>query len=80
MKKVIYIILWVILGLILSFILHAVIELIYLKFADPEKLHWVTVFGGVCSLPLWLICLLPILGIIFGLWAGFFAWKKIYEL
>jgi hypothetical protein len=78
MKKIIYIILWVLLGLLISFILHAIIELLYLKFTNPVNLHWTKVFGGVCALPFWLIYLLPILGLIFGIWAGFFFWQVVY--
>ena len=78
MKKTIYIISWVVLGLILSFILHAGIEMLYIKYVNPADLKWVTVFGGSCFLPVWLIYLLPILGIIFGLWAGIFFWKMVY--
>jgi hypothetical protein len=77
-KKIIYIIAWIILGLLLSFIFHGTIELIYLKYASPANLNEVSVFGNVCFLPIWLIYLLPILGIIFGLCTGFFFWKKVY--
>jgi uncharacterized protein YneF (UPF0154 family) len=78
MKKIIYVILWVVLGLILSFIAHAGIEIQYLKYANAYNLtvHWV--LSGACALPLWLIVLLPILGIAFGLWAGFFFYRKVY--
>jgi len=79
MKKTIYIILWALTGLLLSFIFHAIIELLYLKYADPAKVHWVSVFGGICALPIWLIYLLPILFIAFGLFAGFYFWKVIYH-
>ncbi len=80
MKKIIYIILAAFLGLILSFIVHAVIEMVYLGWAE-EHVHtvkWVMVWGGTCALPLWLIYLLPILGIIFGVVLGFYWWKKVY--
>jgi dolichol kinase len=80
MKKTIYIILAAFLGLILSFIAHAVIEIVYLSWAEEHArtVKWVTVWGGNCALPLWLIYLLPILGIIFGIILGFFWWKKVY--
>jgi len=66
MKKIVYIILWVFLGLILSFIFHALIEIIYLNYTKAHNLtlHWT--LSGACALPLWLIFLLPLLGIIFG--------------
>lgn len=80
MKKTIYIILAAFLGLLLSFITHGVIEIIYLNWAEKNNVavKWVTVWGGSCSLPIWLIYLLPILGIIFGIGLGFLWWKKIY--
>ena len=78
MKKFVYIILWVILGLVLSFVAHAIIEILYLRWANNNNvvIHWV--LNGDCALPLWLIIILPILGIIVGLWCGFVAWRKIY--
>ncbi len=79
MKKTIYIILWALLGLIFSFIFHALIELLYLKFADPIDIHWSTVFGGVCALPMWFIYLLPISFIALGIYAGFYFWNVVYK-
>jgi uncharacterized membrane protein YeaQ/YmgE (transglycosylase-associated protein family) len=78
MKKAVYIILWIILGLVLSFIAHAIIEILYLRWANNNNIsvHWI--LNGNCALPLWLIIALPILGIIFGLFCGFVAWRKIY--
>lgn len=81
MKKFVYIFLWTVLGLILSFIAHGAIEMIYLNWAEKndKPITWITVIGGgLCSLPLWLIYLLPILGVIFGIVLGFFCWKKLY--
>ena len=79
MKKIVYIILWIFLGLILSFIFHAVIEIIYLSWAKENNapIHWV--LNGACALPSWLIILLPVLGIIFGIWLGLIAWRKVYH-
>ena len=79
MKKIIYIILWLLFGLIISFIFHAIIEMIYLNWALKNNIDVRWVLNGDCALPLWLIILLPILGIIFGLWCGFVAWRKIYN-
>lgn len=78
MKKIVYIALWIILGLILSSIFHAVIEIFYLKWAEANNIvvHWT--LNGACALPLWLIILLPILSIIFGVWLGLTAWRKVY--
>lgn len=81
MKKTIYILLTAFLGLLLSFIAHGIIEMIYLSWAQKNNVpvKWVTVLGGgLCSLPIWLIYLLPILGIIFGVALGFYWWKKVY--
>jgi len=81
MKKTIYIILTAFLGLILSFIAHAVMEMIYLAWARNNNVtvSWTVVIGeACCALPLWLIYLLPILGIIFGIVLGLLWWQKIY--
>lgn len=78
MKKIVYLILWIILGLILSFIFHAVIEILYLSWADKNNIVVNWVLNGACALPLWLIILLPILFAILGLWLGLIAWRKIY--
>lgn len=78
MKKTIYIVSWVFLGLILSFIVHAKIEMQYLKWADTNNIIIQWSLGGNCALPLWLIILLPVLGIALGVWAGFFFWQKVY--
>jgi len=78
MKKIFYIILWIIFGLILSFILHALIEMIYLNWADKNNITVNWALNGDCALPLCLIILLPIIGIIFGLWGGLRLGKNIY--
>lgn len=81
MKKFIYIALWGFLGLILSFILHAIIEIIYIDWAEKSNLvlNSMEVFGKyICFLPLWLIYLLPILGLALGIYLGFFFFKKVY--
>ncbi len=81
MKKLAYIVLAVILGIILSFITHGIIEMIYLNWAEKNNIliKWTTVWGDkVCALPSWLIWLLPTIGAIFGLWLGFWGWKKVY--
>ncbi len=78
-KKIVYLILWIFLGFILSFIFHAIAEMIYLRWTEENNLVVNWVLNGACALPLWLIIILPILGIIFGLWCGLKAWKKIYQ-
>ncbi len=78
-KKIIYIILWSFLGLILSFIAHAIIEILYLNYALAHNLTVTWALGGACALPLWLIILLPVLGIIFGLYLGLLSWHKVYK-
>lgn len=79
--KAIYILLTVILGIILSFIAHAVIEMVYLWWAKSAgvEICWTKIFGSSCALPWWLIISLPILGIILGLFLGFWWWGKIYQ-
>ncbi len=82
MKKLVYIVLAAILGIALSFIAHGVIEMIYLNWAERNNviIEWTTVWGEkACALPLWLIWLLPVIGAAFGLWLGFWGWKKVYE-
>ncbi len=76
MKKTIYITLSVFLGFILSFILHAIIEIIYINWAQKNNI--VISMVNNCALPLWLNIFLVVFGLAFGLWFGFFAWKKIY--
>lgn len=78
MKRIIYVILWIFLGLILSFIFHAIIEIFYLRWMEKNSLTVNWILNGACALPLWLIILLLILGIIFGLCIGLMAWQKIY--
>ncbi|MEK7143065.1 MAG: hypothetical protein AAB785_02550 [Patescibacteria group bacterium] len=80
MKKFIYLSLATALGLILSFIAHAIIEILYLRWASSNQINiiWTNVGDGACALPPVLIYLLPILGAGFGLWLGFVWWKKIY--
>lgn len=78
MKKAIYIILFALLGLIFSFILHAIVEIIYLNWAERNDVIVSWTLNQSCTLPLWLIVLLPILGIVSGIWLGFLGWKKIY--
>lgn len=79
MKKIIFVFLSVILGILLSFVVHAVIEILYLNWAIRinATIEWTRVFGDKsCALPLWLIYLLPVLGIVFGFWLGLYLRKK----
>jgi len=80
MKKIIFIVLAIILGIILSFLVHAIIEIVYLSWVikSNASIEWVSVFGeeDKCALPIWLIYLLPVLGIIFGFWLGLYLWQK----
>ncbi|HLB95282.1 MAG TPA: hypothetical protein VJK26_00010 [Patescibacteria group bacterium] len=82
MKKIIYLAATAFLGLILSFIGHAVLEIVYLNWLNRHELpvKWTAVLGGgTCALPPLLIYLLPILGIIGGIFLGLFWWQKVYE-
>jgi hypothetical protein len=78
MKKVAYISLFVLLGIVLQFIIHALIEMGVIKLltSDFEKyslgLSWENWYlihhiGTV---------ILLVVGVLFGLWAGFYFWKK----
>ena len=79
--KALYIFLTVVLMLILSFIIHAAVELVYLGWAESAgvEIIWANVSSKSCALPLWLVYILPIAAIIFGVFLGFFWWKKIYR-
>jgi len=72
MKKVFYLILFTILGILFSFIAHAVIEILYLKYAT--HVNW----SGGCALPDWLKYGLPILGAIGGFLLGRIGWRIVY--
>ena len=79
MKKTLYIILGVVFGIFLSIFVHAMIEEIILWQAARTNaaLKWTELFGKqVCVLPLWLIIMLPVLGIIFGVFLGDYLYKK----
>ena len=78
MKKVVYIVLWILLGLILSTIVHALIEIIYLRLAEKNDVVVSWTLNQSCSLPLWLIILLPALGVVFGVVLGLASWQKLY--
>lgn len=80
MKKFIYVSLAISFGIILSFIVHAMIEILYLRWASSHNItiNWTDIGDGACALPLVLIYSLPVLGAVFGLWLGFVWWKKIY--
>jgi hypothetical protein len=72
MKKAIYLILFTILGILFSFIVHAVIEILYLKYATH------VVWSSGCALPAWLKYGLPILGAIGGFLLGRIGWRIVY--
>ncbi|MCX6811449.1 MAG: hypothetical protein NT039_02030 [Candidatus Berkelbacteria bacterium] len=79
MKKTLYIIFGGVLGVFVSIFIHAMIEEIILWQAAKTgtELKWTELFGKqACVLPLWLIILLPILGIIFGVFLGNYLFKK----
>jgi len=72
MKKAIYLILFTILGILFSFIVHAVIEILYLKYAS--HIFW----SGGCALPAWLKYGLFILGAVGGFLLGRIGWRIVY--
>lgn len=78
-KRPLYLLLTTLLGLIVSFGLHSVIELWYLHWAETSNatIVWTTTFG-MCSLPLWVQYLLPILGLIGGFFQGRVWWRWVY--
>jgi len=75
-KKIIYLIASTFLGLLLSLIIHAVIEIIYLNWAQGQ--NRIVPFYRSCSLhPLIQITLL-VAGIVGGFNLGRFWWRKVY--
>ncbi|MFH1597767.1 MAG: hypothetical protein ABIB97_01665 [Patescibacteria group bacterium] len=80
MKKTIYILLSTALGVLLSFILHAVIEVMFLNWAEANNLRpeWYSLLGKSCALPLSLNIGLLVAGVVFGIWIGFKWWKVVY--
>jgi H+/Cl- antiporter ClcA len=76
LKHIIYLIASTILGVLLSFLVHVWIELVYLDYATDHArtVRW---YGG-CSLPwIWQI-ILPIIGVVGGLWLGRWWWRVLY--
>ena len=79
MKRTIYILLTMVLGLLLSFLAHAVIEMLYLQWAQAHNhtIVWTTVLG-LCALPLWLQIALPVVGLVGGFLLGRMWWTMVY--
>lgn len=75
-KKVIYLAAFIFLGLLLSLNLHSLIEVSYLELAARHNL--IVHFYGICALPPFMQILLPVLGIVLGLYSGLYWWRKIY--
>ena len=75
-KKIAYLFFWAILGIILSFLVHALIELIYLNWA--EKQGRVVSFYHGCALSPFIQIAILVIGICGGFAAGCFWWQKIY--
>jgi len=75
-QKIVYLFFWIILGIILSFLFHALVELIYLNWA--EKQEKMVVFYGSCALNPFLQIGILIIGICGGFAMGCFCWQKIY--
>ena len=79
-KKIIYIALFVLLGIILQGLIHIGLEIwwigLLVKNFDKYSLgmSWAQLF----SLHSILTIILFVIGIVFGLWQGFFWWKIIY--
>ncbi len=75
-KKIVYLFFWVILGVILSFLVHALIELIYLNWAEKQG-KVVSWYNG-CALNPFLQIAILVIGVCGGFVAGYFWWQKIY--
>jgi len=75
-KEITYLGLSIILGIILSFNLHALVEMLYLRWAMMENRE--IIFYGGCALPGWIQILIWVLGIVGGYFLGKFWWRKVY--
>ncbi len=80
MKKTFYIFISTVLGILLSFLAHALIEVLFLNWADKENLtvEWHEYMGKFCALPPALSISLFIAGALLGIWIGFIWWKIVY--
>ncbi len=80
MKKNIYVVIAIFLGVFLSFIIHAVIEIIYIKYSlnNGAALANHPMFGKHCVLPHWLNYGLLVVGIVGGFFLGLYWWKVVY--
>jgi len=80
MKKTLYILLFTIFGILFQFLAHAVIETLYIK----ALMSNFSLFGLGLSWDIWFAIhyvgtiIFFVGGFIFGVWGGFFFWKKIY--
>ncbi len=79
-KRSFYYLCTTILGMLVSFGLHAVIELLYLRWADASHhvIRWYHVFGGSCALHPAVAYGLLALGILLGALAGPIWWRWVY--
>jgi len=81
MKKTVYIFFTACLGALLSFIAHALIESLYLNWAESNDLTvaWHSLAGKSCALPPLLSISLLLAGVILGIWLGFTWWRLVYQ-
>ncbi len=81
MKRTFYIVLATLLGVIVSYGVHAVVELVYLDWAQDagRSIVWTKHFGvGSCALPPWFQYGLLAAGIIGGFLVGRVWWRWVY--
>lgn len=81
MKKTVYIIAFTFLGILLQLLVHALIEMWYIHGLLRNFKTYSLGFTWAQWFQIHMIysVILFVLGAIFGLWQGFYWWKKIYE-
>lgn len=81
MKKIIYITCFAVLGLLLATLLHAFIEIVVLEIitSDWERYRDSFIWQNWSFLHLIIAGAFWIKGAGFGLWAGIYFWRVIYE-
>ena len=81
LKRIIYLIVSICIGILMSYIAHALLEIWQLTKMEEKgyQVAWYDHFGvGVCALPPYLQYGIFVLGILGGLFLGFWGWRIVY--